>query len=290
MDLTAAIRHKIDRLRTSKTNRFNSLSSAIEREVALLTRQSAELFTKLEDALEEDVLGSSEDLGEMKRLKEEEDIKKDGAGVEQEDGDDKDASDESLPIKDKHSETGQEGYDSDEERDTYYDHGVDGKQPPAPYSAVHRQRSHTPSTSAAKQDDTVSNTVGPPIATVDVVRSHKQAESLVSYLRSRSQETQNLLAEKNLALAQLRQKHDIAMKRLDKLQSDLEKISQKWEAEERARVQTESKSALGKRKREEDDVEGHARRWKTWGLKGVEWGVLFGIGVVSAVGMNKFQY
>jgi hypothetical protein len=78
------------------------------------------------------------------------------------------------------------------------------------------------------------------------------------------------------------------MKRLDKLQSELEKVSQKWEAEERARIQSESTTALGKRKRDEEDTT-VAKRWKTLGLKGMEWGVLFGIGVASAVGMSKLN-
>jgi hypothetical protein len=78
------------------------------------------------------------------------------------------------------------------------------------------------------------------------------------------------------------------MKRLDKLQSDLEKVSQRWEAEERARIQSESTTALGKRKREDTD-DGARKMWKVWGLKGVEWGVLFGVGVASAMGVSKLN-
>jgi hypothetical protein len=81
------------------------------------------------------------------------------------------------------------------------------------------------------------------------------------------------------------------MKRLDRLLSDLEKVSQKWESEERERIQTESTTALGKRKRDEEDTTTAtaAKRWKTFGLKGIEWGMLFGIGVVSAVGVSKLN-
>src|SRR5437773_8228986 len=72
MDLTAAIRLKIDSLRTAKTTRYHALSSTIEREVALLTNQSADLFTKLEDALEADVLGNTSVNPE--ELKKEQDV------------------------------------------------------------------------------------------------------------------------------------------------------------------------------------------------------------------------
>ena len=79
------------------------------------------------------------------------------------------------------------------------------------------------------------------------------------------------------------------MKRLDKLQTDLEKVSRKWEEEERARIQSESTTALGKRKREGQDTQGRPS-WKKIGLKSVEWGVVFGVGVLGTMGINKFQH
>jgi hypothetical protein len=260
MDLTAAIRLKIDRLRSAKTARYNALSTSIERELALLTRQSADLFTKLEDALESNVLGTSTDTEELKKFKEEEGDKD---GILEEDAD----LTEESSIREKHFENTHEVYDIEEEKEGYYDHESDL---PATTSVTH---------------ETV------------VIPPGKPSDTLVSDLRSRAQETQSLLAEKHTFLTHLRQKHDLAMKRLDKLQADLEKVSQKWEAEERARIQAESTTALGKRKREDQDDdsnigENSARKkaWKTWGIKGVEWGVLFGIGVASAVGMSKFQH
>jgi hypothetical protein len=258
MDLTAAIRFKIDRLRSAKTARYNALSSAIEQEVAILTQRSAELFTKLEDALEASVLGNSTDTEKFKTLKEQE-VKKEGDVVEEDgEADEKVMTDESSikePIQDL--------YDIEEEKDVYDDH----------------------------ESEVPANTNIP--VTNDVVVATTRAPTFhVSGLRSRAQETQTQLAEKHASLTILRQKHDIAMKRLDKLQFDLEKVSQKWEAEERRRIQTESTSALGKRKREDqdDDGEGPRKTWKRLGIKGVEWGVLFGIGVVSAVGLNKLQH
>jgi hypothetical protein len=260
MDLTAAIRLKIDRLRSAKTARYNALSTSIERELALLTRQSADLFTKLEDALESNVLGTSTDAEELKKFKEEEGDKD---GMVEEDAD----LTEESSIREKNFENTHEVYDIEEEKEGYYD-----------------QESDLPATTSVTHETVI-------------IPPGKPSDTLVSDLRSRAQETQSLLAEKHAFLTHLRQKHDLAMKRLDKLQADLEKVSQKWEAEERARIQAESTTALGKRKREDQDDdsnigENSARKkaWKTWGIKGVEWGVLFGIGVASAVGMSKFQH
>lgn len=308
MDLTAAIRLKIDRLRNSKTVRYNALSTSIEREVALLTQRSAELFTKLEDALEASVIGKSDDLEDLK-IKEEEEI------GEEQDGDDK--MDDS-PVREKQTEHINEIYDVDEDKDIYYGNEMDGKYydrrqdtrnyydpvieskpiSTSLYSGV-RPPSRTPSLSTKppqKQDDTTTATTNAGTAIPAMSDIHppsksndaKSPESVVAYLRKRAQETQILLAEKHTALTELRKKHDIAMKRLDKLQSDLEHVSQKWESEERARIQSESTTALGKRKREEDD-EPMTKRWKAFGLKGIEWGVLFGIGVASAMGVSKLN-
>lgn len=245
MDLTAAIRLKIDRLRTAKTTRYNALSSAVEREVAILTHRSADLFTKLEDALEANVLGnSSASPDELKKEDE-------GEEVTEEDVDGEIVTDESS-IRDRHAENAQEAYEVEEERETYYDHEQEV-----------------------------------PAVAIDPAN----IKNSVTDLRIRAQETQKLLAEKHAYLAQLRTKHDHAMKRLDKLQADLEKVSERWEMEERTRIQTESTTALGKRKREEtEDEEGPRKNWKMWGIKSVEWGVLFGVGVVSAVGMSKLQH
>ena len=244
MDLTAAIRLKIDRLRTAKTTRYNALSSAVEREVAMLTHRSADLFTRLEDALEANVLGnSSANPEELKKEDEGEDV------TVAEDVDGEVGTDESS-IRERHAENAQEVYETEEGRETYYDHEQEA-----------------------------------PAVAIDAAN----IKNSVTDLRTRAQETQKLLAEKHAYLAQLRTKHDHAMKRLDKLQADLEKVSQKWETEERTRIQTDSTTALGKRKREETEEEDPRKNWKTWGIKGVEWGVLFGIGVVSAVGMSKLQ-
>ena len=283
MDLTAAIRLKIDRLRAGKTARFNALSSAIEREVALLTHQSADLFTKLEDALEADVLGDNtgdEDMEMDKELEKEED--------EEEEEEEVDESLQQNRISDK---LAGEVYDviGDEDKevphnDTEYDY----------YYGRSREKSHTPSIMAAKAPPTTkqedSTTVN---STVVVVKKPSDHPSSVGDLRSRAQTTQALLAEKHASLVQLRAKHDLAMKRLDKLQSDLEKVSQKWEAEERARLQSESVSVLGKRKRDVEDAgEGERREgWKKWGLKSIEWGMVFGFGVVGGtVAMSQFQH
>ena len=263
MDLTASIRIKIDRLRSAKTARYNALSTSIEREVTLLTHRSAHLFTKLEDALEANVLGNTTDTEELKKFKEEEEEREeeDGGGG----GGEGDIVTDESSIREKHSENVQEVYDIDEEKEINYDQESDV---PATTSAIHE-----------------------PVVNISV----KPSDTLVSELRSRAQETQSLLAEKHSSLTLLRQKHDIAMKRLDKLQADLEKVSQKWEAEERMRIQNESTSALGKRKQREDEDNDalenpHRKGWRTWGIKGVEWGVLFGIGMASAVGMSKFQH
>jgi hypothetical protein len=315
MDLTAAIRVKIDRLRTAKTARYNALSSAIERDVSYLTNRSAELFTKLEDALEADALGKPNDAEDLKRFKEEEVFKEEKEDVMDEDDDDKT---DDPQLKEKHSM--HEIYDVDEEAALYYGNGSDekyyerrpeskeyydptGSRHPSLYAGVPRPASRTPSVSAKPPPKSDSPTAKPdtpnsiaPAAIVQAItdlvhvptKSDSRPESLVSYLRSRAQQTQSLLADKHTSLTQMRQKHDIAMKRLDKLQADLEKVSHKWESEERARIQTESTTVLGKRKREETDDIAH-KRWKNWGLKGVEWGVLFGFGVASAVGMNKLN-
>jgi hypothetical protein len=314
MDLTAAIRLKIDRLRTAKTARYNALSSAIERDVAYLTNRSAELFTKLEDALEADALGKPNDAEDLKRFKEEEVLKEEREDVIDEDDDDKT---DDPQLKEKHSI--HDIYDVDEDRDLYYGNRPEekyyerrpelkeyydptGSRHPSLYAGVPRPVSRTPSVSAKPPAKSDSPTVKPdtpnsvaPTAVVQAItdlvhiptKSNSPPESLVSYLRSRAQQTQSLLAEKHASLTQMRQKHDIAMKRLDKLQADLEKVSQKWESEERARIQTESTTVLGKRKRENTDDT--PQKWKNWGLKGVEWGVLFGFGVASAVGMNKLN-
>src|SRR5271163_4007600 len=140
MDLTAAIRHKIDRLRAGKTARFNALSSAIEREVALLTHQSADLFTKLEDALEADVLGDNaadEEMEMDKELRKEED----------EEEEEEEEVDESLREQRISDKLAREVYDviGDEDKevphnDTEYDY----------YYGRSREKSHTPSIMAAK--------------------------------------------------------------------------------------------------------------------------------------------
>jgi flagellin-like hook-associated protein FlgL len=222
------------------------------------------------------------------------------------------------PIRERQTEHINEIYDVDEDKDVYYGNEMDGKyydrrqdtrsyydpviesKPTSTslYAGI-RPPSRTPSLSTKppqKQDDTTTTTthagtaipalsdIHPPSKSNDT----KTPESVVAYLRKRAQETQTLLAEKHAALTELRKKHDIAMKRLDKLQSDLEIVSQKWESEERARIQSESTTALGKRKREQDDVP-TTKRWKAFGLKGIEWGVLFGIGVASAMGVNKIN-
>jgi hypothetical protein len=280
MDLTAAIRLKIDRLRAGKTARFNALSSAIEREVALLTHQSADLFTKLEDALEADVLGDNTGDEEMEMDKELE---------KEEDEEEEEEVDESLREQRLSDKLAKEVYDviGDEDKevphnDTEYDY----------YYGRSREKSRTPSISkpphATKQED--STTIN---STVVIVKKPSNDPSSVGDLRSRAQTTQAILAEKHASLVQLRAKHDFAMKRLDKLQSDLEKVSQKWEAEERARLQSESVSVLGKRKRDAEDAgEGERReRWKKWGLKSIEWGMVFGFGVVGGtVAMSQFQH
>lgn len=277
MDLTASIRLKLDRLRTAKTARFNALSSAIEREVALLTNQSADLFTKLEDALEVDVLGDNEIDGEMDADKEE-----DKEEDEVEDGDVKESlrepkmSDMLAPVV----------YDviGDEEKEANNDPEYDY------YYGRSREKSQTPSIAAkpppTKQEDAMT------INSLIIKKTSDTSFSSVADLRSRAQATQTLLAEKHASLVQLRQKHDLAMKRLDKLQSDLEKVSQKWETEERARLQSESVSVLGKRKRDAEDAGEPDRRerWKKWGFKSVEWGLVFGFGVVGGtVAMSQFR-
>jgi hypothetical protein len=309
MDLTAAIRLKIDRLRTAKTARYNALSSAIERDVAFLTHRSAELFTKLEDALEADALGKPNDVEDLKRYKEEESVKEE---IIDDDEYDKATTDD--PVKEKHTEMMHDVYDVDEEKEMYYGNGVEEKyydrrpekeyydpahsRLPSLYAGIPRPASRTPSVSAKGPPKPDSPHLKPesPTSVVPAITDlnpppakSETPESLVSYLRSRAQETQSVLAEKHTSLAQMRQKHDIAMKRLDKLQSDLEKVSQKWEAEERARIQSESTTALGKRKRE-DNEDTAQKRWTSWGLKGVEWSVLFGFGVASAVGVSKLNH
>jgi len=304
MDLTAAIHLKIEHLRNAKTTRYNTLASALERELALLTHRSAELFTKLEDALEANMTEQSEDLEHTKGIKEEEEM-----DVEDGEEDPKIVTSEST-TRDKQSDTIQEPYDVDEDQE--YDEDVAPKyytrphHPRAYYEPVtsmqtsttlytsNRPTSRSSSLSSKlppKQGDSITNAAIPTtsdILPISNIAESKPPEYLVSYLRSQAQETQNLLTKKHVALAQLRQKHDAAMKRLDKLQSDLGKVSQKWESEERARIQSESTTALGKRKREEDGSDDTQRRWKNWGKKGVEWGVLFGFGVASAVGLSKF--
>jgi hypothetical protein len=317
MDLTAAIHLKIENLRSAKTSRYNTLAISLEREVATLTQRSALLFTKLEDALEADVLDKLDDFEDMKKFKEE-DTEMDVIAEEEEEAGKGGNGD--SPVRDKHTDTTNEIYDVDDDKDIDYDQDIEGKYYDHPseskdyfnpvisarqastslYAGI-RPPSRTPSLSSKappKQDDAIpsginSNTA---ISTVnDAALTSKSTESkppvpIVSFLRSEAQKTQALLAKKHISLTQLRQKHDLAMKRLDKLQSDLEKVSQKWEAEERARIQTESTTALGKRKREEEDAgDASQKRWKNWGKKGVEWGVLFGVGVVSAVGLSKFS-
>src|SRR5579862_1146873 len=111
MDLTAAIRSKIDSLRTTKTIRYNALSLAVEREVAVLTHRSAQLFTKLEDALEADTLGKSEDADNLNG----EEVEKEGIVEEEEE------KVEEQTNREKHSETVPEVYDVDDDvKDMYY--------------------------------------------------------------------------------------------------------------------------------------------------------------------------
>jgi hypothetical protein len=281
MDLTASIRLKIDLLRSAKTARFNALSTAIERDVALLTQQSAELFTKLEDALEADVLKNPEDLETLQNAKE---IEKDKEVLGEED--EGEVLSYHSSVNEKQSETvpqvGRRVVDEEVTRQDRFIKELEEKYP----QLCHQQASRSPSVAVKKQDEAL-----PAIPQVPISEStsiSKSPESLVSDLRSRAGETQTLLAEKHISLTNLRTKHEIAMKRLDKLQADLEKVSQKWEAEERERIQSESTSALGKRKREDSDEE-PSKSWRALGLKGVEWSVLFGIGVASAIGISKFQ-
>jgi hypothetical protein len=304
MDLTAAIHLKIEHLRNAKTTRYNTLASALERELALLTHRSAELFTKLEDALEAKVLEKSDELEDTKGIKEEE------IEMDVEDGEEDPKMVTSESTRDKQSDTMQEPYDVDEDQEydqdvaaKYYNRPTESRDYYDPVTSMQTSTSlypsnRPPSRSSSlssklppKRGDSITNAAIP--TTSDIVPLSKIAESkppeyLVSYLRSQAQETQNLLTKKHVALTQLRQKHDAAMKRLDKLQSDLGKVSQKWESEERARIQSESSTALGKRKREEDGSDDMQKKWKNWGKKGVEWGVLFGFGVASAVGLSKF--
>lgn len=310
MDLTAAIRLKIDRLRNSKTTRYNALSTSIERDVAILTQRSAELFTKLEDALETTIMGKSDELEELMAIKEEEDDMGD-----EERGDDKVV--ESPPEGGKHTERADEIYDVDEDKEgyyanemdisyghpqgsrSYYEPPIESKSTSTSLYAGIRPPSRTPSlsTKPPQKDDTTTATTNPGTAIPATSDIHppskssitKSPESPVAYLRRRAQETQTALAEKHAALTELRKKHDLAMKRLDRLQADLEKVSQKWESEERDRIQAESTTALGKRKREEETSTTDNKRWKTIGLKGIEWSVLFGIGVASAMGVSKLN-
>jgi len=272
MDLTASIRLKLDRLRTAKTARFNALSSAIEQEVASLTHQSADLFTKLEDALEADVLDDNALDGEMEMDR---DLEK-----EEEEAED----DVDEPVHEQKT-LEREVYDviGDEEKEakneTEYDY----------YYGRSREKSQTPSIAAnpppTKQGDaTTINSL--------IIKKPSDTSSSVADLRSRAQTTQTILAERHASLVQLRQKHDLAMKRLNRLQADLEKVSQKWEAEECARLQSESVSVLGKRKRDAEDAGEVERRegWKRWGFKTVEWGLVFGFGVVGGtVAMSQFR-
>jgi hypothetical protein len=271
MDLTASIRLKIDVLRGSKTTRFNALSSAIERDVAMLSQQSAELFSKLEDALEEDLLPKSDADDTRKENVNERDKQ---SAFEEE---------ESMAVQD---ESREQVALLPEEEDYQVHYGEENEH----YAAYDIPRQEAQQVALA----------GPSAMPVPVITPKeeptihlpvsvtKSPDSLVSYLRSRAQETQKSVAEKNVALTQLRSKHESAMKRLDKLQSELEKVSQKWEEEERDRIQTESTTALGKRKRE-DEEENPRPSWKKVGQKGLEWGVVFGFGIASYVGISKFQ-
>ena len=309
MDLTAAIRRKIDRLRNAKTTRYHALTTAVERELVVLTGRSTDLFTKLEDALEADVLGKSEEGDKLK-----DDLMETEAGNDEEE----EEKVEEQPIRGKHTETVPEVYEEEVSEDVkdmyygkdaelnYYDRRgdsngyyepVEPRQPTTSLYAGIRPPSRTPSLSTKapqrKHDDVTTTTTKAPSITDQVPTtkpSDAESEMSVTVLRSRAQETQDLLVEKQSFLLQLRQKHDLAMKRLDKLQADLEKVSQRWEEEERARIQTETTTALGKRKRDEEDAQGSKKNWRNIGLKSVEWGVFFGIGVVSAMGMNKFQH
>ena len=315
MDLTASIRFKIDFLRTAKTNRYNALAQAVEREVFILTHRSAELFNKLEDALEADVLPKSE---EMDKLKEEQMNKEQGMVEEEEDEQDENIMAHST--KGKHTETVQEDYPVDDDvKDMYYgtetgakyyDQRTDTKGFYDPIETRHvpstslyagiRPPSRTPSVSSKappkKPEDTTTTTTVPTVPSVtDLVPIAKatdtEEDTSVASLRKRAQETQSLLAEKHAFLTNLRQKHDAAMKRLDKLQADLEKVSQKWEEEERTRIQSESRTALGKRKRDEEEGDSTvANSWKKIAIKGVEMGIMIGIGVVSTWGIEKFQH
>jgi len=308
MDLTTSIRLKIDVLRRSKIARYNALSESIESELRILNERNAEIFAKLEDALEADVLGKPDDLDGLKRIKE--GLEKDEIVNEQEyeetvgvdesrirEGYHDQAPGAQAPVPPAATEPEYEDYYDENGRDYYYrrsgryDPVIEAKQNPV----VVKQGTPSPPQTSHKRDDTATTTATPndvPTAPVQVTNnlpsiSEAKVESPVSYLRSRAQETQRLLAEKQQSLTQLKQKHELAMKRLDKLQSDLENVSEKWEAEERARIQSESKTVLGKRKRDDDEVD-HAR-WKTWGLKGIEWSLLVGLGIASAVGANKFH-
>jgi hypothetical protein len=308
MDLTASIRSKIDVLRTAKTTRYNALASAVEREVVILTHRNAALFNKLEDALEADVLPKPEG---MEKLKEEEG-EFEPVGEEEEEGESVAAP--SNSIKGKHTVTVPDEYHIDEDvkdmyygtdaASKYYEPHTEGKgyydpietrhAPTSLYAGI-RPPSRTPSLAskapAKKPEESITTAPTVPSVTDLAILAKPSIDSdedgSVASLRKRAEETQSLLSDKHTFLSQLRQKHDMAMKRLDKLQTDLEKVSQKWEEEERTRIQSESTTALGKRKREEDGAGG--KNWKKLAIKSVEMGIMIGVGVVGTLGMEKFQ-
>jgi hypothetical protein len=254
MDLSAAIRNKIHELRSAKTTRFNALAEGLEREIKVLTKRNAEVFVKLEDAIEGDgvevVVAKEEaedtDGGIQVEYEESEDV---GKGTHTEEGD--------LFVEEVHEDQ-DECYHRPREQVSLYA----GIRPPTPTPSLHKPPAPT------KPDDAI---VPDP--------------SLLTSLRTQATETQALLKEKHRSLAHLRQKHASAMKRLDKLQADLERVSRQWESEEQLRIQNES---VKKRKRED---EGEASRggWKRLATKGVECAVMFGVGVVTAVGVDKLR-
>jgi hypothetical protein len=245
------------------------------------------LFVKLEDALEVGVLGSA---GEEDEEGEEEEEVVAGVGKEEEEMMDKYEGKLAEPMDEDGRYVGDVIEQAHDPAREYYHHHVDGV---SLYARI-RPPSRTPSLPKPdrlrKPDE---STTSLPPTTTDLLPkpdSSHPSESLVSYLRSQAQHTQSTLAEKRAALAHLRQKHDLAMKRLDKLQGDLERVAQKWEAEERDRIQSESTSVIGKRKRDDSQEGEPTGKWRRMGLRGVEWSVLFGVGVVSAIGINKLNY
>ncbi|OLL21977.1 hypothetical protein NEOLI_001789 [Neolecta irregularis DAH-3] len=261
MDLTENIRAKIDDIRRSKTARYTSTCVTVQDRISKLTQLSANFYSKLEDALEQETTS-------LKPAKSNSPVsKRDSTEITFQ-----------ADVNDR-SSTGATEIDHEEGHyldpvPVTYDQYITGN---------YKQNHHNGEEATVKHFTTNHPESQAIIPTTD---SHSKSD--VVSLQQDAFATSALLDENRKKLIAIRECYADTLARLDRLENDLTRISKQYEKEEQARLtsSTNSSPISKKRKREDDDTLKHSRKINKVVQMSV--GFVAGAAVVGAVTNGHF--